>query len=330
MTRILVDSRWVGPHGIGRFAREVLKRLPAHETFASRPRPLGLLDTLATARAIRRVRPDVYFSPGFNAPASSAVPFVFTIHDLIHLRVAGESGPLRRAYYRLVVRPGARRAFRVLTVSQHSKKDILAWSGLPAERVVVVGNGVGAEFSPDGPAHRPGYPYLLHVGGHKPHKNLLRLFEAFAASGLSHELRLVLTGRADRAAGRLVRRVHLEGRVIFVGELSDKDLPAWYRGAAALVIPSLYEGFGLPAIEAMACGTVVLASNVTALPEVAGDAALMVDPCSVDAIAEGIRSVVLREELRKTLVAEGLRRCKAFSWDQTAEKVRQVLEQAAG
>ena len=330
MPRILVDCRWSGPHGIGRFAGEVLKRLPDWQHLVKAGSPLDWLDPLRVGRALKRLRPDAYFSPGFNPPAYSPVPFVFTIHDLIHIRVAGESGPLTRAYYRLMVRRGARRAARVLTVSDHSKKDIIQWADLPADRVVVVGNGVGRQFSPDGPAHRPGYRYLLHVGSHKPHKNLRRLFEAFGASGPSGDLRLVLTGRADGAAGRLVRELHLEGKIVFAGVIRDEELAAWYRGATAMVLPSLYEGFGLPVIEAMACGTATVVSNVTALPEVAGDAAIMVDPYSVESIAAGIRGVVEQEPLRKSLVAKGLRRCGQFDWDKVAAKVRRILEEAAG
>ncbi|MBL7133471.1 MAG: glycosyltransferase family 4 protein [Phycisphaerae bacterium] len=329
MANILADSRWVGPHGIGRFAGEVLKRLGDWQHLANAGSPLDPLDPLRVTRALKRLRPDAYFSPGFNPPLRCATPFVFTIHDLIHLRFRRESGMLRRAYYGLVVRPAARRAFRVLTVSRYSKRQIVAWAELPQEKVVVVGNGVGAPFVPAGRRHRAGYRYLLHVGSGKPHKNIPRLLEAFAALGADCELRLVFTGQARPAMEKQIRKLRLADRVSFVGVLDDEALSAHYRGAAALVLPSLCEGFGLPALEAMACGTPVVASNVASLPEVVLDAALLVDPYDVRSIAHGIRRIVEDQDLRKTLVQKGLRRAGDFSWDRTAALVRRVLEQAA-
>ena len=143
---------------------------------------------------LRWLRPKVYFSPGFNPPLWSPVPYVFTIHDLIHLRVPAETGLAKQSYYRLVVRPAAQRAVRVLTVSTYTQQDILDWAGLPAEQVVVVGNGVGPPFAPMGPRHAPGYPYVFYVGNRKPHKNLARLLQGLARSGSQKDVRLVLTG----------------------------------------------------------------------------------------------------------------------------------------
>lgn len=329
MANILADSRWIGPHGIGRFAGEVLKRLPDWTHLEDRRSPAHPLDPLRVARTLKRLRPDAYFSPGFNPPLRSATPFVFTIHDLIHLSFPRESGILKRAYYGLVVRPAARRAFKVLTVSDYSKRQIVAWAHLPEEKVVVVGNGVARPFTPTGPRHRPPYRYLLHVGNHKPHKNIPRLLEAFAALGTACETRLVFTGQAEPAMEKNIRKLGLADRVFFAGVLDDESLSAHYRGAAALVLPSLCEGFGLPALEAMACGTPVLASEAASLPEVVLDAALPVDPYDIQSIARGIRRIVEEEDLRKTLVQKALARASDFSWDRTASLVRQVVEQAA-
>ena len=197
MANILADSRWIGPHGIGRFAGEVLKRLPDWAHMEDRRSPTHPLDPLRVARTLKRLRPDAYFSPGFNPPLRSVTPFVFTIHDLIHLQFRRKSSMFKRAYYGLVVRPAARRAFKVLTVSDYSKRQIVAWADLPEEKVLVVGNGVARPFVPTGPQHRPPYRYLLHVGSHRPHKNIPRLLEAFAALGTDCETRLVFTGQAE-------------------------------------------------------------------------------------------------------------------------------------
>ena len=326
---MLADYRWCGPHGIGRFAAEVLRRLPA---LGAVPAPWKLLHPLEPARlswVLWRLRPQVYFSPGFNPPLCSPVPFVFTLHDLIHMRFPAASSPTKQAYYRLVVRPAVQRASRVLTVSRHTKQDILAWTGVPDERVVVVGNGVGAAFCPEGRRHAPGYPYLLYASNRKPHKNLPRLLQGLARSGLQRDVRLVLTGAPEAGLSQQITALKLHDRVVYAGQLSDADLVAYYRGALALVCPSLYEGFGLPPLEAMACGTPVVSSNLSALPEVVGDAAVLVDPYNVEAIAWGMQRVVEDSALRQALYHKGLARAKQFTWEQTAARVSQVLQEAA-
>jgi len=320
------DPRWSGPHGIGRFADEVIARLPDARPVRIGARRLSLLDPLATALAALRLREGVYFTPGFNPPPRSAVPVVFCIHDLIHLRFRAESTPVRRAYYRFVVAPAARRAARILTVSEFSRREVLEWTGLPVERVVVVGNGVSAAFAPDGPRHAPGYPYFLYVGRREPHKNLPGLISAFAVSRSRADAKLLLTGDADRATLELARRLGIAERIAFAGILDDARLAARYRGAIALAMPSFYEGFGLPVVEAMACGTPVLASNVTALPEIAGQGnALLVDPAREDAIREALDGLASRSELRADLRKRGLARAAQFSWVGVGAEVARQL-----
>ncbi len=326
--KLIVDTRWIGPHGIGRFAREVISRLPGATPIPGVLPLLHPLEPIWLSWVLVRLRPRVYFSPGFNPPLRSPVPLVFTIHDLIHLRFPEETSAHKQAYYRLVVRPAAGRAYRVLTVSEFSKREILEWAGLPKEKVLVVGNGVGSEFSSEGKRNVSGYPYLFYVGNLKPHKNLQRLLKAFARSGLSGEVRLLCTGSPDEPSLRLIRDMGLEDCVIFKGVIPDEELPAYYRGALALVFPSLYEGFGLPALEAMACGTPVVTSGITALPEVVGDAAVVVDPYDAESIAWGIRRVVEDNALREELRRKGIERAKQFSWDRTAELTWKVLQEA--
>ena len=142
-------------------------------------------------------------------------------------------------------------------------------------------------------------------------------------------MRLVLTGMPDAVLSHQITALKLQNQVVYVGQLTDTDLAAYYRGALALVCPSLYEGFGLPPLEAMACGTPVVTSNITALPEVIGDAAVLVDPYNVEAIAWGIQCVVEDNALRQSLSGKGLVRAKQFTWEHTARRVRQVLEEAA-
>lgn len=327
MTTVLYDTRWQDKHGIARFSDEVLRRLPP-------PLPIEGLDLLHPLEPLwlswkALVTPaDVYFSPGFNPPLWTNKPLVFVQHDIIHLRVPEENTARARAYYALVIRPAMNRAKFVLTVSEFSKREIVQWSGLPPEKVRVVSCGVDPAFRPEGPKHDPGFPYLLYVGGRAPHKNIPALLEAFArvADG---RVKLMLSGRPDDDLRHDLLRLGLFGDVVFAGFIPDEDLPAYYRGALALAFPSQYEGFGLPALEAMACGTPVVTSNVTSLPEVVGDAAVLVDPHDVESIADGLRRVITNADLRADLRVRGLARAALFSWDRTAEAVRAALDEAA-
>jgi glycosyltransferase involved in cell wall biosynthesis len=318
---ILSDARWTGAHGIGRFAREVLRRLPEHHRLERGPKPLSLADPLWLLCQVCCRRPAVYFSPGFNPPPACPIPFVFTIHDLIQIRLADVATPAKRLYYEWIVKPACRRAFRVLTVSEYSRSDILKWSGIPEERVVNVGNGVEKPFEPDGPRYEPGFPYILYVGNFRPHKNLDRLFEAFRRVRCPG-LRMLLAGAPSGALGA-------QDRIHVIPGLSDDALARVYRGASLLVLPSLMEGFGLPALEAMACGAPVVVSRRTALPEVVGDAGVYVDPFDITDIQRALECVLGDAGRRATMRALGIQRARLFSWDSVAARVQTVLEAAA-
>jgi len=280
--------------------------------------------------ALWKKAPKVFFSPGYNSPIGWPKPFVFTLHDLHHLYVREKWNAAKQVYYQHIIRPACRRAAFVLTVSEYSKREIASWAKVDDRKIVNVGNGVGFPFVPMGPRHDPGYPYLLYVGSRKSHKNLSRLLAAYAASGVRKDIRLVLSGHPDLELSREIARLGLHGAVAFIDLAADRDLSDVYRGALGFVFPSLYEGFGLPPVEAMACGVPVLSSNVCSLPEVLGDAAVFVDPHRSEAIAEGIKRLVYDSTLREQLRERGFRRATKFSWEETARRSSEVLRIAAG
>jgi glycosyltransferase involved in cell wall biosynthesis len=324
---ILTDARWIGPHGIGRFAANVLARLPPHSQLRCGPRHLSLLDPLWLSYQVALHRPDIFFSPGFSLPAVNLSRLVFTIHDLVLVQLPAASVSstyTRKLYFETIVRHAAHRAYRVLTVSEYSRRELLKWTGLHDEEIVNVGNGIDPAFTPTGVRHDPGFAYILYVGNFKPHKNINRLLDAFA--GLDHpDLRLLLTGYGTPQLLATLQSLRLQQRVHFTGQVDDNRLAELYRGALLVVQPSLIEGFGLPPVEAMACGTPVVVSGVTALPEVVGDAGIFVDPLDVADIRRGIERAIGDVDLRQRLTAAGQLRASLFRWDDVARKVADVL-----
>lgn len=322
---VLADARWIAPHGIGRFAREILDRLPQIERLVGGPKLLSPLEPFWLSAQIAAQRPRAYFSPGFNPPAWSASPYVFTIHDLIHLHFAEERSRSKALYYELLVRRAARKAARVLTVSEFSKAQILEWAGLREEQVSVVGNGVSEAFGSEGTRYSPGYPYIFSVLNTKPHKNLPTLLKAFSISSAREDHHLVLRLTPNPTIFAMLESLHIQHKVHFVGVLSDQELATYYRGASLFVLPSLYEGFGLPPVEAMACGTPVVVSNLTSLPEVVGDAALLVDPTQPEAIAMAIEQVLGDPIMHSQLSERGVKQARQYNWETTTAKTWAVL-----
>jgi glycosyltransferase involved in cell wall biosynthesis len=273
----------------------------------------------------------------FTSPRLSC-PAVVTVHDISYTRAPELFSGRDRMLFRFV-RGSLRRAARVIAVSEFTRADVCGRYGLDPGKVVAIPNGVSPRFQPlpDAAARvreRFGIdkPYLLCVGALQPRKNVPLAIEAYARlSGRGTECELVIAG-GDRG-GRLdvldaILRTRLTGSVHLVGHVEDDVLPALYSAARALVFPSLYEGFGLPALEAMASGTPVIASNTTGLAEAVGDAGLTVDPRSVDELAEAMRRVLGDEELRQRLVAAGHARAASFTWARAAGATAGVYREA--
>jgi glycosyltransferase involved in cell wall biosynthesis len=326
---IYADQRWIGNHGIGRFAKHVLEGLKF------RPIPLGghpaaAFDSLTLSWALRGLaREDVFFSPGYNTPLFCRAPYVFTIHDLSHICCAENRKPEISLYYATIMKQACHRAALILTVSEFTREQITEWSGVRQDKVVNVNCGVDPAYRPNGDCYELPFPYLLSVSNRRPHKNELRLIAAFANAKVDPQVHLVLTGNATPELLEAIEAENVSSRVDFLGMVPEDKLPALYRGAEALILVSLYEGFGLPVLEAMACGVPVVTSNVTAMPEVAGDAALLVDPRSVEQMSRAIETIVRDTELRRQLVEKGISRAAYFPWQNTVQKVQELLARQA-
>ena len=322
---IYADQRWIGYHGIGQFALHVLAGLD-YSPVPLESNPAAPLDAWRLSRALGSLTGnDLFFSPGYNTPLFCASPFVFTICDLSHVYCPENSSPLIRLYYATVARRACHRATRILTISEFTRRQIVEWSGVSSGKIVNVRCGVDPAYHPGEDRYGLPFPYLLCVSNRKRHKNEFRVVEAFAKSGLAAELALVFTGNCTAKIANWIEQHNVTSAVHFVGRVPESRLPSLYRGAEALVFPSLYEGFGLPLLEAMASGTPAVTSNTTALPEVAGNAALLVDPTSVEQIVVAMRQIVGDNSLRRELREKGLAQAAQFSWTTTASMVHETL-----
>ncbi len=291
-------------------------------------------------------RVDLFHGMDFTLPPTlSGTRTAVTVYDLAYERTPDDTMPGMQAYLARVVPQAVARADRVIAISEATKADIVELYGADPAKVAVVVPGVDARFNPqheDGERRRirakyglPGGDFLLTVGTLQPRKNHARLVEAYARAleETNSEVPLVIAGARGWAYGAVhdaIGEQGLAGHVIFPGFVDDADLPALYRTALAVAYPSLYEGFGLPVAEAMACGTPVVTSNVSSLPEAAGDAALLVDPLDTDALADALVRLLTDDALRDDLRARGLAQAAKFTWEHAAERLWDVYRGLLG
>jgi glycosyltransferase involved in cell wall biosynthesis len=298
---------------------------------------------MRAARALDFIRPDIAHFTNGMMPWASPVQTVVTIHDM-SLRLYPRCHPFRRLVLnRPLMYQAVRRATALVTVSNSTRRDLLRLHGVQPDRVSVVHEAASPAFRPlrdraalDALRARYRLPdrFLLYVGTIEPRKNLRRLMEAFAqarAAGIPHDLVCVGPyGWSSRDLSSHVERLGISSAVHFTGYVPFEDLPGLYNLGEFFVFPSLYEGFGLPVVEAMACGTPVITANSSSLSEIAADAAETVDPSSVDALAQAIRKLAEDPAWRAELSQRGLARAKTFSWTQTAREMLSVYQRAAG
>jgi glycosyltransferase involved in cell wall biosynthesis len=274
----------------------------------------------------------------YIAPPRAPCPIVLTVHDVSYRIFPEFFSPRVRLLLGLLVGPSVRRAAAVITVSECARQDIIRFYRVSPRRVVVTPEAAGPQYTPQPVGEKErvrvlySLPqrYVLAVGNVQPRKNLPRLIEAFGVLVQdSPDVDLIIAGRSAWRGSEVeavVTRLGLDERVRFTGYVPDTDLPALYSGATLFCYPSLYEGFGLPPLEAMACGTPVITSNVASLPEVVGDAGVMVDPTSVRDIAAALRRLLTNEEARREYQIKGLGRAAQFSWERTARLTRDVYD----
>lgn len=298
-----------------------------------------LWEQLVLPWAIKRFGANLLWCPGNCGPLRVANQVV-TIHDAEVFAVPEGLNPRFVRWYRFLLPRLARRALRVLTVSQFSKNELGRYLKLPEEKITVIYNGVDERFGPQPQqritALKQKYnlpvQYILALASRTPHKNFRRVLEAWSTITSKPELsdtRLVVAGGLTRTLRRdpALAKLFMQPRIYDLGYVPDEDLPALYSGAAVLVYPSLYEGFGLPPLEAMACGTPVVVSNVASLPEVVGDAGVYTNPYDVEDIALGIYRTLTDKDLRRELRKKGLARAKLFTWEKAARETLAVFEE---
>ncbi|MEO5356651.1 MAG: glycosyltransferase family 4 protein [Nitrospirae bacterium YQR-1] len=372
---IAIDVRLIGSSGIGRYVRCLLKTISDCNdikfTFIGDREKIAhiLLNTdghriihytdavfsMSEQLNILNLLPpkcNLFFLPHFNMPIYPfrTVKRVVTIHDMFLLAYFHTLNVKQKLYSKVMLNTAASLSDRIITVSEFSKSEIIKYTKQPPSKIVTIHNGVDHEmFKPckDKTAlrkisERLNLPenFILYVGNVKPHKNLVRLLQAFEmllCEPSFKDFSLVIVGQIeglrtgdDEFLKAVNKNVRLSSRVLLKGVVSDDELPYYYNLASVTVHPSLYEGFGFPLVEAMSSGSPLVCSNVASMPEICKDSARFVDPLSTESIAEGLREILSDEKLRERMVKKGLKRSESFSWERVSEQHVKVFKELAG
>jgi glycosyltransferase involved in cell wall biosynthesis len=295
----------------------------------------------AIPRALKRINADLFFSPDGYLSLKTKVPSVNVFHDLNFEHYPNDLPMIERKFYRHYFPEYARKAVRIATVSEYSKSDIVRLYDVDESKIDVVYNGANESFNPVDQSvkgqirkkYAGGAPYFLFVGSLHPRKNLARLFPAFDHFKAADDqgIKLVIVGEKKwwtEAIERAYEQMEHKADVIFTGRLNVDQLHKVIASAFALTYVSYFEGFGIPILEAFYCHVPVITSNITSMPEVAGDAALLVDPMSVDSISDAMKKMAGDAGLREKLIAKGIERSKMFSWQKSSERLWKTIEKA--
>lgn len=377
MSHYVLDARTATPHfpGIGRYVTSLAQALvpqlrpgerltllgqpdhplplpasPAVQVYPLAVSPFSLAQQWAVPGLLRRLGADLYHSPYYLMPYRPGVRTVLTVYDVIPLRHPEHSSARARLLFRLTTALALRSAAQVIAISEAAQQDFVADFRVSADRIRAIPLAADPAFRPQSPEviqevrRRYDLPdrFVLYLGSNKPHKNLVRLVQAWLDVGRRLQVagcRLVIAGAwnprypearmlAEQANNLRPSTFNLQ-TILWLGRVPEADLPALYAAAAAFVFPSLYEGFGLPVLEAMACGAPVICSAVSSLPETAGDAALLVDPTDVNALAAALARVLIEPGLAADLRARGFAQAARFTWERTAAETLSIYRQAS-
>lgn len=357
--KIIIDARMVDDklHGIARYTYEIINKL-AYENdlditllvnnldlskdifkndklkFIKMKSPfLSPNEQVELPYVLNKFKDVLFHSPSFVSSPLIKCKSVMTIHDLNHIKFPQYYSKLHKYYYKYIVKNCVLKAEKIITVSQYSKEELLKWLRCSEDKIEVTYNGLDKKFcliddvdKLEKVKHKYDLPkkYMLYIGNQKPHKNVKRLLEAISL--LEDNITLVINGTPNDDIKNFLRQYKIKNKVKFIGYVDDKDLPALYNLAYLFIFPSLYEGFGLPPLEAMACGCPVITSNTSSLPEVVGDAALLIDPYSCEEIAEAIRKLLRDNSLYQELIKKGLANAHKFSWSITTKHTLNIYE----
>jgi glycosyltransferase involved in cell wall biosynthesis len=363
--KLLIDARMLGNYGIGRYTQNIIERIDPLSPAANiqltvllnngEEKYLGRLDHAALMHPLSHtknyglkeqailtyylsaLKPDLVHFPNFNVVLNKKFPFVVTIHDLSCLKYPSACPHiLARFYVAFMIGFACRQARLIITDSLNSKQDIMNTLHVPESKIRVIYPAVDSKYQPiKDPAtvlakYNLPEKYILYVGNHEKRKNIPALMAAFSQCQAKREYKLVITGRKDLRRTEIYRTIealNIGEKIYFTGYLPEEDLPALYTQAGLLAFPSAYEGFGLPILEAMACGTPVICSKAAAVTEVSGDAALTIDPVDTAGFAQGIDKVLTDQHLRRQMREQGLQRAKDFTWEKTVEEHIKVYKE---
>jgi glycosyltransferase involved in cell wall biosynthesis len=290
---------------------------------------LGLGEQFEIPLALKKIRPDVFHATSFVVPVWQVVPTIVTIHDLIHLIFPEHYGLKHKIYFRLILKSILSRTQKIIAVSKSTKRDLINWYGIENQKIVVIYHGVSNQFRPiDDPRqidifkrqHSLPERFILYIGNRKRHKNLKGLFRAFANFKKfdKDQYYLVISGEQDHETEKLAGESGVKDWLVYTGKVLENELPLLYNSASLFVFLSLYEGFGLPPLEAMACGVPVIASNVSSLPEVVGEGGILVNPMETEQVGRLMQNVLTNSSLAEELKIKGLRQAANFTWEKCA------------
>lgn len=361
---ILLDARLYSDyqHGISRYTYELCKGLSKNpdlklsilvnkdsslindsnlsnvEKIITPIKPFGLANQFKLPKLISQIQPDIFHVPHFAAPVNQRCKTIITIHDLIHIKFAKDYSFFHLIYYNYFVKKAINNASHIITGSEFSKNDLIKWS-VPADKITVIYNGIDTSrfklnntrfSSTEGlsPLFKNS-PYILYVGNYKPHKNIHTLIKAFAilCQDKDFNYKLVLVGQIPKYVKELIFYYGIFKKVHITGIIDDDLLPYVYSNAQLFVFPSLYEGFGFPPLEAMACACPVIASKLASLPEILQDAAYYAEPIIAEELAKKIDKLLKNTDLQNELKQKGLSLVKNYSWDKTINETINVFRQ---